>query len=360
MYKTEYLERFECIGSKCPNSCCIGWKIDLDKSTFEKYEKSQDSELKNNVIKNNSPNFEKYGEIKRDLNERCSFLDSKNLCLIQKKYGQGFLSTTCISFPRRKVDFGKIRVESGLLSCPEISRLFFENKYLLNILDSKNTENLNYFKIIPDEFRDNEYAIKGEKIFNSLLNYFKNEDNQLEKCLEYSINLITEKDFKFKKIDKIESKQIKFSKLFFEIFLKKKIKNKLTDLIEQIYKSNFVDKDYEILKEDFKKQKKKLASEDFVLFKKFFIHEFFGKIQFLTNQSLNTKDGFDLIFFTATIARLLLIYKSITCKTQFNDFIEVVSLVSRFYGGKDSLDFEEKEILRISGETQNYLYTLFF
>ena len=50
MYKAEYLEKFECIGSKCPNSCCIGWKIDLDKLTFKKYDKSQYSELKNKII----------------------------------------------------------------------------------------------------------------------------------------------------------------------------------------------------------------------------------------------------------------------------------------------------------------------
>ena len=30
MYKTSYYDDFKCIGSECPNSCCIGWDIDLD------------------------------------------------------------------------------------------------------------------------------------------------------------------------------------------------------------------------------------------------------------------------------------------------------------------------------------------
>ena len=37
MYKTSYYDDFKCIGSECPNSCCIGWEIDLDINTFQKY-----------------------------------------------------------------------------------------------------------------------------------------------------------------------------------------------------------------------------------------------------------------------------------------------------------------------------------
>ena len=33
------------------------------------------------------------------------------------------------------------------------------------------------------------------------------------------------------------------------------------------------------------------------IFKKFFIHEFFGKTQLLTNEDIDSKDGFYLIFF---------------------------------------------------------------
>ena len=65
-----------------------------------------------------------------------------------------------------------------------------------------------------------------------------------------------------------------------------------------------------------------------------------------------------MIFFIATITRLLLIYKSINNKILLEDFIEVVSLLSRFYGGKDSLNSKEKEILQINSKNQNYLYML--
>ena len=36
MYKTSYYDDFKCIGSECPNSCCVGLEIDLDINTFQK------------------------------------------------------------------------------------------------------------------------------------------------------------------------------------------------------------------------------------------------------------------------------------------------------------------------------------
>ena len=39
-----YYKKFKCIGSKCKHNCCIGWEIDIDKSTMDKYS-SIDGEL---------------------------------------------------------------------------------------------------------------------------------------------------------------------------------------------------------------------------------------------------------------------------------------------------------------------------
>ena len=43
MYKTSYYDDFKCIGSECPNSCCVGWEIDLDINTFQKYKQISES-----------------------------------------------------------------------------------------------------------------------------------------------------------------------------------------------------------------------------------------------------------------------------------------------------------------------------
>ena len=33
----EYIQEFKCIGKDCIDSCCVGWDIKIDKSTFTKF-----------------------------------------------------------------------------------------------------------------------------------------------------------------------------------------------------------------------------------------------------------------------------------------------------------------------------------
>lgn len=35
MIYPSYIEKFQCIGGKCEDNCCIGWDIDIDKETFK-------------------------------------------------------------------------------------------------------------------------------------------------------------------------------------------------------------------------------------------------------------------------------------------------------------------------------------
>ena len=42
----QYYDKFKCIGSECPETCCQGWQITLDKETFNKYQKLDNLNLK--------------------------------------------------------------------------------------------------------------------------------------------------------------------------------------------------------------------------------------------------------------------------------------------------------------------------
>ena len=33
----DYYNKFKCIANRCRHSCCIGWEIDIDDSTLQKY-----------------------------------------------------------------------------------------------------------------------------------------------------------------------------------------------------------------------------------------------------------------------------------------------------------------------------------
>ena len=81
----------------------------------------------------------------------------------------------------------------------------------------------------------------------------------------------------------------------------------------------------------------------------------------LTNEDIDSKDGFYLIFFIALVSKLILILKTLH-KDQIvvEDFIEVISLISRYYGGKDNFDKEEKELVYKDNKTFENLFYLFF
>lgn len=47
----KYYNDFACIGAKCEDTCCAGWKVSVDKATFHKYRNIGKSELKNELKK---------------------------------------------------------------------------------------------------------------------------------------------------------------------------------------------------------------------------------------------------------------------------------------------------------------------
>ena len=81
----------------------------------------------------------------------------------------------------------------------------------------------------------------------------------------------------------------------------------------------------------------------------------------LTNEDIDSKDGFYLIFFIALVSKLIIILNTLyKDKIVVEDFIEVISLVARYYGGKDNLDKEEKELVSKDNQTFVNLFYLFF
>ena len=159
--------------------------------------------------------------------------------------------------------------------------------------------------------------------------------------------------------------QLNFLKKFFRCFLNKKINNKLSELINKLYADCFLNRDIKKIKLLYEKNKLHNFNQFLLkhpnIFKKFFIHEFFGKTQLLTNEDFDSNDGFYLIFFIALVSKLIIILNTLyKDKIVVEDFIEVISLVSRYYGGKDNLDKDEKELVSKDNQTFVNLFYLFF
>ena len=125
---------FKCIAGACEETCCAGWYIAIDETTYKKYKKVKHPEMKKKLEKElvtkkgNSP--ECVAKIKLK-NNRCAFLDKDNLCEIYSTLGENYLSETCTMYPRNTNDLGE-RVELSLaLSCPQAARIVLLQKELI-------------------------------------------------------------------------------------------------------------------------------------------------------------------------------------------------------------------------------------
>jgi lysine-N-methylase len=117
---------FRCIGADCEDTCCIGWIVNIDKSTYETYQRCDDPELGPRLhelvtINSATTSEDNYGRITLS-GPGCPFL-SEGLCGIQKKLGEEYLSIMCATYPRVMNVVDDVLERSLDLSCPEAARI---------------------------------------------------------------------------------------------------------------------------------------------------------------------------------------------------------------------------------------------
>lgn len=132
-----YMGKFHCIGGECEDTCCAGWKITIDESSYLKYKKTKSKTVQRKIngnlvlIKKELRNSKNYAYFKMDPLNRCPMLTEGGWCSIQHELGENALSPVCKTYPRivNVVD-NQIEV-SGVLSCPEIARLVLLNDKIM-------------------------------------------------------------------------------------------------------------------------------------------------------------------------------------------------------------------------------------
>jgi lysine-N-methylase len=117
---------FRCIGAECEDTCCIGWGVNVDRTTYETYQHCDDPELGSSLhelITINPANGgdDNYAKIAIS-GEGCPFL-SEGLCSIQKKLGEQYLSKMCATYPRVMSMVDDVLYRSLHISCPEAARI---------------------------------------------------------------------------------------------------------------------------------------------------------------------------------------------------------------------------------------------
>ncbi len=165
-----YYDDFKCIADKCTDNCCIGWEIDIDEITAEKYFSiggEFGERLKSSVTREN-PSFIP------DEKGRCPFLNKDNLCDIILHSGEDMLCDICSNHPRYFEWFGDVKEGGTGLSCEESARIILSSEF--SVSERK----------IPDEETD----FPDEKIYgfltaarDKIIAYLTDENIPLENAL---------------------------------------------------------------------------------------------------------------------------------------------------------------------------------
>lgn len=113
----KYVGKFQCDGKICPANCCKrDWRILIDDETFEKYSRLESSEKE--LTKHLEKNPEGEGWLIEQGENGCPFMNENCLCSLQKKFGEEYLSQTCMSYPRQLCNFGEIIERTLTPTCP--------------------------------------------------------------------------------------------------------------------------------------------------------------------------------------------------------------------------------------------------
>ncbi len=119
LYAPKYYKNFRCIADKCDHSCCIGWEIDIDKSTLKKYENlhgGYGDVITASISTHDTPHF------KLCDGDRCPHLDERGLCRIILNLSEDHLCDICREHPRFYNYTSVAEVGIGM-SCTEAARI---------------------------------------------------------------------------------------------------------------------------------------------------------------------------------------------------------------------------------------------
>ena len=120
----EYYDEFSCIASRCKDSCCAGWEIDIDDESYEYYRSVEGSfgdRLRESmfVAEDDGYRFKLKGP------KRCAMLNDNNLCDLYTALGEEALCEVCTEYPRFSLVYGQVEQKALSLSCEEVGRILF-------------------------------------------------------------------------------------------------------------------------------------------------------------------------------------------------------------------------------------------
>ncbi len=135
LIKPRFYDDFICIAERCTDNCCIGWEIDIDPVSLERFDKvggEFGERLRAAIHRRADVCTFAFGE-----GERCALLREDGRCELILHEGEDSLCDICALHPRYFGWYNGIK-EAGLgLCCEEICRLMFADRAPLTFTESE-------------------------------------------------------------------------------------------------------------------------------------------------------------------------------------------------------------------------------
>ena len=145
----EDYDSFRCLAGACPDTCCRGWQISIDRNSLKKYARMPGpfgNRLRNSIDWRNGCFLQWEGG--------CELLGEDGLCDLQLEAGEEALCDTCRFYPRHEEEFENVRELSLSLSCPEAARMILFREEPLRFLVWETDE--------EDDFEEFDAALFGD------------------------------------------------------------------------------------------------------------------------------------------------------------------------------------------------------
>ena len=125
----DYYKIFKCIANLCPDSCCQGWDIVVDKKSESFYNSVSGSF--GDKLREVTVTDEDGDRIFAREGKNCPFWNKDELCDIYINLGEEHLCETCGKFPRITMDYTSFTEYTLSLACPEAARLILGEDFII-------------------------------------------------------------------------------------------------------------------------------------------------------------------------------------------------------------------------------------
>ena len=273
----EYYDEFSCIASRCKDSCCAGWEIDIDDESYEYYRSVEGpfgDRLRESmfVAEDGGYRFKLKGP------KRCAMLNDNNLCDLYTALGEEALCEVCTEYPRFSLVYGQVEQKALSLSCEEVGRILFGRTEPEQLIDIE----------LPGDCEDDE----EDPQYVAFMEWVQKEAVAILQNREWSITERTREFLAW--CDRVQT-IINYSQAKDDLSILEAWKNQDADReIREWEQKNIEGKE---------KPARNLSYEDFC--DRF---EIFLDMEELDEEWINTKAEFEQIYHEDTYERLLLAY----------------------------------------------------